>query len=339
MLWLQRRDPVAARDVPGRHAVVHDPGFEPSERRWSLDDRDDAFSLHHLPPISMSRTTLLIVALASGLMVGCGGTADVNHASGLRAARQRTIRLSGRRPSMSYALRRVNAQPRVSGGTPAQEALARQVLAKLGPLNRIASLAFERPPADYGSAEGSTWITLTTVVEEPSASTAAEWQALLVVGALRDLSVREGLPPIAGRTIGLRLPDGSTGDLNSSVVDPPSAPASDGLPVADLTRDVRGGAAKADIKVVRIDNLPLLSPALSITVLASDPASFIGQRPQKLADLLGGIYAGADAATSDGVYLEVHDQADRLVMISAFSSRLREGLGWVRPDLARFVPR
>jgi hypothetical protein len=102
---------------------------------------------------------------------------------------------------------------------------------------------------------------------------------------------------------------------------------------------VRAGAAKADLRSVRVDEIGLLSPALSVTAVVSDPASFISQRPQNLADLLGDIYAGADAATSDGVYLEIRDQTDRLVMISAFSSRLREGLGWVRPDLARFVPR
>lgn len=287
----------------------------------------------------MSRATLLIVALVGGLAVGCGGAMDVNHAGSLRHLRHRTIGISRHQLSTSYALRPVNAPPRITGGTPAQEALARQVLAKLGPLNRITSLAFEPPPSDYGSASGSSWITLTTVAEEASASTAAEWQALLVVGALRDLSARNALPPIAGRTIAVRLPGGSTGDLNSSVVNPPSAPASDGLPVTELTRAVLVGAAKAGVRSVRVDEIGLLSPALSLTAVVSDPASFISQRPQKLADLLGDIYAGADAATSDGVYLEIHDQADRLVMISAFSSRLREGLGWVRPDLARFVPR
>jgi hypothetical protein len=286
----------------------------------------------------MSRIALLIV-LVGGVTAGCGGTTNVNHSSSQHRARAGTIGFSHPRLRTSLALRRVDVQPRVTGGTPAQEALAKQILGKLGSLNRITSLTFEAPPPDYGSAAGSSWITLTTVAEEASASTAAEWQALLVVGALRDLSARNGLPPIAGRTIAVRLPGGSTGDLNSSVVNPPSAPATTGLPVADLARAVRAGAAKANVRLVRVADVDLLSPALSLTAVVSDPASFISQRPQKLADLLGDIYAGADTATSDGVYLEVHDQAGRLVMISAFSSRLREGLGWVRPDLAHFAPR
>jgi hypothetical protein len=287
----------------------------------------------------MMRSTLALVALAGGLTVGCGGTISGTHSRAQRPARGLTIRLSSRHLSEPYTLRHVNAHARVSGGTPAQEALAREVLAKLGALNRIVSLAFGSPPADYGSAEGSAWTTLTAVAEEPSASTAAEWQALLVVGALRDLSARTGLPPIAGRTITVLLPGGVIADVNSSVVDSPSAPSGDGLPAADLAQDVRAGAAKADVRLIGLDDVRLLSPALSLTAIVSDPVSFVSRRPQKLADLLGGIYAGADAATSDGVYLEIRDEGGRLVMISAFSSRLREGLGWVRPDLAHLVPR
>jgi len=218
----------------------------------------------------------------------------------------------------------------VSGGTPQQQALLREVLAGL-PRSQLSDLSIT-PSEDFEPQDAS-WVVL-----DVAASTSAEdvrgfWQALLVAGLFRDESEVRGLPYVAGKTITVRRPDGSIIDEGSSLIDQPLGHAIQAPTDASLEKDLRAAATRASVTYKEASYAHLLGhPAVEVSVTARNAIDFVRNRPMKLAQLVGAVEYH-EHPRAEGAYVEVYDTSGRLVTLSAYSVRAGEGLGYTSPEL------
>jgi hypothetical protein len=224
----------------------------------------------------------------------------------------------------------------ISGGTPQQQALLREVLAGLSN-SQLSEIAFVSPPEDF-EPQDATWLQFDVSAASQPEGVRGFWQALLVAGAFRDESANRRLPYVAGKTITVRGPDGSVLDEGQSLIEQPLGhdvtPASD----ATLTGILRSGATRAKVRVRGISFAhPLGRAGAEVVVTTADANAFVRNRQTKLLDLLGPLYDPAHPQ-ADGVYLEVLDSSGNVVTISAYSVRTGEGLGYTRPELQAIRP-
>jgi hypothetical protein len=224
----------------------------------------------------------------------------------------------------------------ISGGTPQQQDLLRQIIAGL-PRSQLSELAITSPPEDF-EPQDATWLDITVSASNQADGARGFWQALLVVGAFRDESAGRGLPYVAGKSITVKAPDGSVLDGGQSLIDQPLGhdvrPPTD----ADLTTILRSAASRAKVQLRNVSFAhPLGRTAVELYVTTGDPAGFVLHRQTKLDELVGSLDAH-QRPQAEGAYLEVRDSSGRLVTISAYSVRTGEGLGWTEPALQNAAP-
>lgn len=98
---------------------------------------------------------------------------------------------------------------RVSGGTAPERRLLRQVIGRSG-VSAVVAARLGGPSG--GFHQPGLWLGLTFAVPSPNKKQAVEpwWQAQLIEGAFRALSVQRGLPDLAGVIFRARFPTGKT---------------------------------------------------------------------------------------------------------------------------------
>jgi hypothetical protein len=96
------------------------------------------------------------------------------------------------------------AAGRVHGGTPAESALARGLLAGLGKATSIRSLTLATPPARVHAPASSVWLRLAvdgTGARDAVGAVRPSWEAALLADVYAEQAAKTGLPPLAGLTI------------------------------------------------------------------------------------------------------------------------------------------
>src|SRR5437870_2556026 len=105
---------------------------------------------------------------------------------------------------------------RVAAGSISARAAARHVVRALGPANRILRIAFTSPPPEFALPASATWVTVDVSAPDPPGSAFSIWQAFVAISAIAD-----GGSPVAGHTVRLVFPDGTTADAGSAARGPP----------------------------------------------------------------------------------------------------------------------
>lgn len=259
----------------------------------------------------------LVTALVA-TVAGCGGAFAGSDGATRQSARAGFAAMSGGVPSAV----------RIHGGTAAQDALVQRVVGGFGQRNHIMVVSFAEPETEYAPTPGSEWITLDVRAEDEEGAVFGAWEASLVAAALRDLSASNGLPRLFGKTIRVRLPE-KTLDFGSTIMTSPLAETT-ATNAAPLESRLRARANDADVTLEAVAAVQPLGSAVAIVVMSSDARAFVAQRGLELNRLLNDVYTGG-VAMSDGAYVEVRDPRGELVTVSAYASRLREGMGWIAP--------
>jgi hypothetical protein len=219
----------------------------------------------------------------------------------------------------------------ITGGTPQQQGLLREVIARL-PRSQLSALSITTPPEDFEPPDAS-WLAIDVAATSPAEDVRGFWQALLVAGTFRDASAARGLPYVAGKSITVRGPDGSVMDEGSSLIDQPLGHAIETTSDIGLVGVLQAAAGRAGVTYNRASFAHLLGrSAVEVLVTTQDPVGFVRNRPIKLSQLVGGLENEA-SPQAEGAYVEVRDTLGRLVTLSAYSIRTGEGLGYTNPDL------
>jgi Tol biopolymer transport system component len=96
------------------------------------------------------------------------------------------------------------AAARMHGGTPAESALARGLLAGLGKATTIRSLTLATPPARVHAKAGSAWLRVDvagTGTRDAVGAVQPSWEVALLADVYAEQAAKAGLPPLAGLTI------------------------------------------------------------------------------------------------------------------------------------------
>ncbi|MDQ3823307.1 MAG: hypothetical protein M3321_08710 [Actinomycetota bacterium] len=219
----------------------------------------------------------------------------------------------------------------VSGGTPEQEALLRDVLRGI-PRSQLRTVAIVNPPEEFEPAD-ATWLEFGVAADDSVENVRGFWQALLVAGIFRDESAKRGLPFVAGKTITVVAQDGTVRDEAASVIDQPLTHEIEAVSDARMHDLVRAGAARAGVLGPEVAfTRPFGRTGVEIVVRTPDAPGFIRSRGQKLVELLGSL-VNRETPRAEGAYLEVRDVAGRFVTVSAYSVRTGEGVGYSDPAL------
>jgi hypothetical protein len=232
----------------------------------------------------------------------------------------------GHRSTPSRALR-----ARLDGGSPDQQALLREILRGI-PRAQIKDVALTSPPEDFEPAD-ATWIAFEVVASDRAETVRGFWQALLIAGLFRDESASRSLPFVAGKTITVRAPDGTIRDEGISLIDQPTVHAIPSTPEAQVSKLLVSGAARAGVVLNRVAFAhPLGRVGAEATITTPKPGEFVRDRQVRLGELLSDFFR-PDQPLTEGFYVEVRDQAGKLVTVSAYSVRTGEGAGFTYPAL------
>jgi len=223
------------------------------------------------------------------------------------------------------------------GETPAEKLKA--ILDRVGP-GAISRASIGGPPAGFDPTDGSVptprafivgkWAYFT--VRAPSYSweiIKPGWEADLVSGALRDAMHADRQTLYASR-VSFELPDGTVinngafGAGTGKIVPQQSFPTP---PRDSIDASIRDGAQSAGLRISTVQILSADQPAPAVVAESDDPASFLAQISDHIADLFG------DPPRYEGYYLQVNDAAGKPFYVGAFSYRLGNGHEWIRPDL------
>lgn len=251
--------------------------------------------------MGMRIVTLIVLALAAS---GCGQATGSTSVSSPPPAAQR--------PSYTVPAAK---DVTVSGGTMAQRALIRRILAGMGP-NAITSVVIAPTEQSWHPVKPGDVTVRVTTLSRPRFL--GSWQATLLGGAFRDMSAAAGLP----RVTVLESPGGSQRitPANSS-----SEQVSDGPLEHALREGVRRtGAELVVLRIVHPDG-----PAALVVMRTERPAWFLRHRFTRFFTPSTEHMRSA----ADGIAEVVVDGAGRLVAAGGGSSRLSEGWSWVRSDL------
>jgi hypothetical protein len=197
----------------------------------------------------------------------------------------------------------------IAGADPGQERLLREILARM-PTTSVVRIAVA---AKVYRGEAGVGLDFTSTTGDPLR---ADWEEMLVAGAFRDGSARNGLT----RVVGLPPASPITGD---------ASPAAAERLVADLRQAASvSGATVDELSVYRPE---ALAPVVVLRV--GDPAAFLERRlPGVLAAL------GDRWRDYDGTFVEVVDADGRFVWAAGTNPRVSHGSVGVRPDLAGCSP-
>lgn len=115
-------------------------------------------------------------------------------------------------------------------------------------------------------------------------------------------------------------------------LDHPTGTVADARAVTQLIASTVADARASVESVTFLE--PLGQKAVEITLTASDPREFIAHRPVWLERLLEPFLREGSSTRTDGAYLEVKDASGKVAMISAYSIRTGEGLGYISEEFA-----
>jgi hypothetical protein len=217
----------------------------------------------------------------------------------------------------------------VIGGSTRVRAAARHVARGFGPANRILRITFTSPPPDFALPASATWVTVDVSAPDRPGSAFSIWQAFLAVSAIAD-----GGSPVAGHTVRLVFPDGTTTDAGSAAAGPLPQPADvPSTPASALESALRGAAAAEGLRVTDVGAFDVAGrPAVYATVVTLNPAVFARGAEASFYTLERAAH-DAPAAVA-GMYVEVRDGSERIVDTGGIATRLQEGVGWRNPAFA-----
>lgn len=230
--------------------------------------------------------------------------------------------------------------PPVSGGSELQRVALQSILARLvssaPAADSIVSAEIGSLPEGFdplAERAGAAWIYLTISDGDLLHRSLGLWQALLVAGAFRSESDARQLPDVVGRTITILRPDGSQRDGGSAMIwVPPGAPVPS-TSEATLTERAQQEAAKAGVSLVSVQFARTLELAPVVTVVATDPTRFVGNRREKLFQIIQS-FQDVRAPAADGAFLLVRDLDGQILMFTSYAVRAGQGVGWVESALA-----
>jgi hypothetical protein len=192
--------------------------------------------------------------------------------------------------------------------------------------SRLSDVRLGSPPPHFAEAPelgqlGTVWVYVTVDVRnEPVAQVRANWEAWLVIGAVREMSHDLGLPDVLGGTT-----RGIAPGPVSSVAGQPF-----GLKTAPA-------AAISSRIAARLKDSPLFASA------ETDFVQPYGAAPIVTVNLAPGVELapGESAAIPifgvdddcEGIFLYVRDQTGEVVRVAAYAARTGWGSGWGRPDV------
>lgn len=217
----------------------------------------------------------------------------------------------------------------VVGGSPRVRTAAVRVVRGFGPANRILRITFTSPPPVFALPATATWVIVDVSAPDRPGSAFSIWQAFLAVSAIAD-----GGSPVAGHTVRLRFPDGTTTDAGSAAAGPQPQPSDvPATPTNGLESALRAAAAAEGLRVTELGAFDVAGrPAVYATVVTPDPAGFARGAEASFYALERSAH-DAPAAVA-GMYVEVRDVSGRVVGTGGAATRLQEGVGWRNPAFA-----
>jgi hypothetical protein len=216
----------------------------------------------------------------------------------------------------------------VTGGTVEEQRAVRESLSGL-PQAPIVDVTIGKVPTDFGPSDAN-WISIDASVADVRDVSEADWYALMLAGAFRAKSAALGLTPVLGKTINVRLTDGTLVDSASSTIEQPSVPPI--APQADtVTRGiVDEAAASAGLSVQSFDFVRPERDGIVVSLVAKDRPSVEQWRKRFLTAVLAKL-AAPERAHVEGTLIKVFDDSGNLVAVSGYSVRTGEGVGWTDP--------
>jgi hypothetical protein len=217
---------------------------------------------------------------------------------------------------------------RVIGGTAEEQLAVRESLMGL-PQAPIVLVTIGKAPQGF-EPPTSNWISIDAVVGDIRDVSEAHWYALVLAGAFRAKSAARDLTPVLGKTINVRLSDGTLVDSAASVIDQP--PQRQIAPQTDsVTRGiVDAAAASAGLSVRSLDFVHPETDGIVVSLVAKDRSSVEQWRGRFLTSVLAKL-AAQDRAHVEGTLIKIFDDSGDLVAVSGYSVRAREGVGWTDP--------
>jgi hypothetical protein len=214
-------------------------------------------------------------------------------------------------------------RPTVSGGVPAQAALLRRILARMGPL-QFTSVELLRARSQHWSVSSPDAVLVR--FHAPTFDLRTEWEEWLATGAFMSRSGYAGLPPVS--IVETVLNGNVNGGMRLSQSRSTRIHRATSSGAARLRRQLvlvvrRSGAHVLHLRIVRPYGL-----GYALILRTGRPAYYLKYRARKLLQALHDVWT-----RYEGSYLEVVDSRGRRVWVGASSSRLQTGGGWIRPDL------
>ncbi len=216
----------------------------------------------------------------------------------------------------------------VLGGTTNQRALISEILRTLD-ATHFEAVAVTSPPEEF--ATGADWLEIRVRADDPVENVFAHWQALLLAGLVRDLSVPRALPDILGKTITVVNSLGKQLETASTVIDQPNQHNIADLTPAQAEQRVRASATRAGLEVAKFRSFE--TPGGFVTemlTMTNDAVTFSASRSIKLFNIIDALN-NASTPAGEGAYIEVRDSLGQFVTVSAYSVRTGEGVGYTNP--------
>ena len=246
----------------------------------------------------MSRASVLLTAV---LLAGCGAARQPAH------------------PVTRLA---------VTGATSSQRALLRRIAAGTSAAH-VLGVRVGSPPSGFAEDRpGAVWLYFTLAAPDKAGQVRAEWERDLVTGAF---AAKTGAP-VAGTSAVVTFADGRTEELASVALGRDSEPEVGEVDPSSVTAALDARSASSGLG---IDSVEILRPqrvAVAVNATTGDPAGFARTAGSRTSRLFRE-YEDARAPTVEGAYLSVRDRSGRVVVASAWSTRVRVGSLWIRPDL------
>jgi hypothetical protein len=221
----------------------------------------------------VKKLALALVPVVAVLAAGCLGGSSTNAPESSASSKQ-----SPSTPGVVVA-HSSGTVVAVSGGTAREQALLRRVIDQSG-VSALVAAHLGGPSG--GFHQPGVWLRLNVAVTSPNKAIAIAplWQAELVEGAYRALSVRDGLPDLAGVIYDRRLPSGKTIGWNAAVAgaNAPSKNAPRATATrATITTDLAVAAKAAGWQLRRITLFRPDGFAAQATLVAAHPHGFATQ--------------------------------------------------------------
>jgi hypothetical protein len=218
--------------------------------------------------------------------------------------------------------------PSITGGSRAQVRLLRHIVRRMAPVH-FASVELLRAREQHWSVRYAR--TMFVRFRAPNDDLRSQWEEWLAVGAFRDLSGKAKLP-----SVGVAESWGGGKFLGAGRISWEGRVRAKRATAAAVDRLRRRVLHLARNTGAHVEHLAVVRPygiGYAVVLRVDRPARYLRYRlPRLLTEL-------EDRWTRyEGAYFEVVDREGRRVWVTAGSSRLSTGAGWVRPDLEGCSP-